>query len=97
MNPFTEGYSKGREDGNYLSRAEAFGAIRQAVSVAREHDKRAAKCLDYIDLIVLNGKHRKHDDWLSDLESDTSNVWWHRSCASAVRDAIRAAIGSETG
>lgn len=69
-------------------------AIRRAVSVAREHDERAAASIASITQNVLTDRVQG-DDYLVDVECSANNAWHHRTCALEIRRTIRTAIESD--
>lgn len=69
----------------------ARAAIRRAAFIARQHDTRANGYIQSISEIVITDRIHT-DDYLVDVECSANNAWHHRTCADAIRTAIRAAI-----
>lgn len=69
----------------------ARSAIRRAAAIARLHDQRANGYIQSITNNVVTNRVQD-DDYLVDVECSANNAWHHRSCAEAIREAIRAAI-----
>jgi hypothetical protein len=73
----------------------AFEAIRRAATIARYHDTRANYHRDTITTNADSGKFVNDDDSLIAIETSANSLWHHTECAASIRNAIRAAIGSE--
>jgi hypothetical protein len=83
-----------REHAEQQVRIMAFGAIRRAAQIAREHDQRAAFFAREV-LQNATPEGLNCDDRLLHVETGAQSIWDHVTSARAVRRAIRAAIGSE--
>lgn len=69
--------------------------IKKAVSVARYYDERAKANERQIRNVTDHKDRMWNLDWLIDVESGSSNMFWNIEMANAIRRAIRAALGSE--
>jgi hypothetical protein len=69
--------------------------IRKSVAIARYYDERAKANERQIRNVTDHEDRMWNLDWLIDVESGSSNMFWNIEMANAIRRAIRAAIGSE--
>jgi hypothetical protein len=69
--------------------------IRRAATVARYYDERAKADERQIRNVTDHKDRLWNLDWLIDVESGSSNMFWNIEMANAIRRSIRAAIGSE--